>query len=103
MAWELRGNNIYYYRKKRIAGKVVSEYVGKEAVAGAIAVLDLEKRQERNREAEVVKKERAEFQLLEQHVTQVASFIKPIVEGVLVVSGYHKHKGQWRKVRNGKN
>lgn len=103
MSWETRGNNSYYYQKKRVNGKVVSEYVGKGFLAQEIALMDLAERQERNKEAEVMKKESTELKLLDQQVTQVTSFIKQLLEGVLIISGFHKHKGQWRKVRNGKN
>ncbi len=40
MAWESRGNGSYYYRKQRIGGRVVSEYVGQGEVAGLVAQLD---------------------------------------------------------------
>lgn len=103
MAWETRGNNSYYYRKKRVGGKVVSEYVGKGLLAQEIASMDLAERHERNKEVEVIKKESTELKLLAHQAAQVTSFIKQILEGVLIATGFHKHKGQWRKVRNGKN
>ena len=28
MGWEKRGNGLYYYRKKRMGQRVVSEYMG---------------------------------------------------------------------------
>lgn len=37
MAWEKRGNRSYFYQKKRIGGKVKSEYVGAGEVAELIA------------------------------------------------------------------
>ena len=49
MAWEARGNKSYYYRKRRIGRRVVSEYVGSSETAELIAgmdVLDQEQRQE---------------------------------------------------------
>ena len=103
MGWEIRGNNSYYYRKKRISGKVVSEYVGRGLVAQEIASMDLAKRLEENKGIVTTIQERNELQLLDQQITQVSSFIKQILEEVLITSGFHKHKGQWRKVRNGKN
>jgi len=40
MAWETRGGHSYYYRKKRMGNKVLSEYVGKGLVAQEIASKD---------------------------------------------------------------
>ncbi|PIY82936.1 MAG: hypothetical protein COX96_04555 [Candidatus Omnitrophica bacterium CG_4_10_14_0_2_um_filter_44_9] len=100
MAWETRGNNSYYYRKKRVCRKVVSEYVGKGLVAQDIYLMDLAERQERNEEAKVIKEEKNEFKLLDRQVMQSISVIGRMVEGFLAVSGFHKHKGQWRGMRN---
>ncbi|MBU2034889.1 MAG: hypothetical protein ABH882_01415 [Candidatus Omnitrophota bacterium] len=102
MAWETRGNNKYYYRKKKVNGKVTSEYVGKGLVAQEIALRDLAERQERNKKAEAIKKEKTDLQLLDEQVTQVTSFIKQVLENALIVYGFHKHNGQWRKKRNGR-
>lgn len=102
MAWETRGNNSYYYRKKRVGGKVISEYVGKGLVAQKIASMDLAERQERNKEVEATKKGMNDLKLLDKEATQLNSLMKQMVEGFLIVSGFHKHKGQWRKMRNGR-
>jgi hypothetical protein len=103
MAWEMRGNNRYYYRKKKVGGKVVSEYVGRGLVAQEIASMDLVGRQERNRELGVIKKERYELGLLDRQVMHSISVMNRLVGVLLIMSGFHKHKGQWRKERNGKN
>ena len=39
MSWEQRGNRRYYFRKRRQAGRVVSEYVGAGELAVAAATL----------------------------------------------------------------
>ena len=102
MAWETRGNNSYYYRKKKVGGKVVSEYVGRGLLVQEIASMDSAERQRKNKEIAAMMQERSEFQLLDQRTTQATSFIKQIIEGVFLISGLHKHKGQWRKMRNGR-
>jgi hypothetical protein len=40
MAWEERNGRMYYYRKRREGGRVVSEYVGAGIGAEAIATMD---------------------------------------------------------------
>ena len=100
MAWETRGGNRYYYRKRKVNGKVVSEYVGKGPVAQEIASMDLAERRERNRELDAIKKERSELELLERQAMQSISATKRMVESFLILVGCHKHKGQWRRMRN---
>ena len=46
MGWETRGNGKYYYRKRRIGDKVVSEYVG--TGPGAELIAELQRNYDRN-------------------------------------------------------
>ena len=46
MRFETRRGNLYYYRKRREGGRVVSEYVGGGVVAGLSARLDAAERAE---------------------------------------------------------
>jgi len=50
MGWEKRGNNLYYYRKKRDGDRIVSEYVGNGRMAQRISVEDREERERKQRE-----------------------------------------------------
>jgi hypothetical protein len=47
MAWEKRGNGLYYYRKRREGQRVISEYIGAGEFAQAIATLDALDRERR--------------------------------------------------------
>lgn len=100
MAWETRGNNRYYYQKKRVAGKVVSEYVGRGVMAREIALMDLEEKKERYDRNRVMRQQEEEFGLFNQQVVQLSSLVKGAVEIYFIVSGFHKHKGQWRRRRD---
>lgn len=100
MAWERRGNNLYYYQKKRIAGSVVSWYVGRGEIAQEIASMDLLLRQKRNQEIKNVKQQIEEFGLLDNQVVQLSLLVNLVVKGFLIIAGFHKHKGQWRRRRN---
>jgi hypothetical protein len=104
MAWEKRQRgNGYYYRKRKIGGRVVSEYIG----AGYLAEQQAERDQlEREREAQ----ERAAWQRMvneqretDQELDQLEQTIKALVSVQLQAAGYHKHKGQWRRKRCQKN
>ncbi len=72
MAFEKRGNGIYYYKKEREGNRVVSKYIGKGEVASLIAQMDeLEAdskehtgfmQQQRREKAEKFEKEIAEIE-----------------------------------------
>lgn len=100
MAWETRGNNIYYYRKRRVGCRVISEYIGRGAIAQEIAFMDLETKEERLEKSRRVEQQLGEFSLFENQVTQVSLLVDRIVGGFLVISGFHKRKGQWRRRRD---
>jgi len=101
MGWEKRGSGQYYYRKKRVNGRVVSEYVGSGILAEATQMLekgkaDLEKIEQR------IEKEQAAA--IDQAIDQNLESIGELIKGVLIDHGYHKVKGEWRKKRaNQKN
>ena len=93
MAWETRGNNRYYYKKRRIGRKVVSSYAGTGPMVEEMVLHE-------DRRRELIKTNRQEAGLMEQQITKASQLTKYITEGVLLVSGFHKHKGQWRRKRH---
>lgn len=102
MAWETRGNSSYYYRKRRIGKKVVSEYIGKGIFVEEVANSDLEEIQRKNEALEANKQAIREIETLSLKVAQIEYLTKRIVRGFLIASGFHNHKGEWRKKRNGR-
>jgi hypothetical protein len=101
MGWESRGNRLYYYRKRREGQRVVSEYLGTGMTASLIAELDNEDYLERAYNATEWKKQRNEQKGLERNLDNVQESINSVVRAVMLTSGYHAHKGQWRKIRHG--
>lgn len=99
MAWEERGNNKYYYRKKKIDGRVISEYVGRGVRAQKIALIDLTMRKDRKEERRNIRQQKEKFCLFNNQVIQMSSLVNQMVGGFLIISGFHKHKGQWRRKR----
>lgn len=100
MSWEKRGDNRYYYRRRKVNGRVIAEYIGTGDLAEAIAAIDEDDRRRRQRAA-------AEFRALveddrRQAVTlaEVDDLVRSAVAGVLIANGYHTHKRQWRKKRD---
>lgn len=99
MAWEVRGQGRYYYRKRRTGGRVVSEYVGAGPLAELLAEADALDRAERAEERKAEQRVREEIQTLDRQADEVADLVRALTHGVLLASGYHTHKRQWRKSR----
>lgn len=98
MSWERRGNNRYYYRRRKVDGQVVAEYIGNGLVADLIAREDEIDRQRRAAAA-------AEWQAMVEDETETAAklaavddLVKTLTAGVLIANGYHTHRRQWRKL-----
>jgi hypothetical protein len=101
MTWEARGRRIYYYRKQRHGRRVVSEYVGKGAAAQLRSRADRAEQERRRLDRVSCKQRTAEYKDLDARVEFLSSSIGAFVCAALLKSGFHRHKGQWRKTRNG--
>lgn len=98
MSWETRGNNRYYYRRRRVGGQIVTEYLGNGWSAELTAAQDEADRQRRAAAA-------AEWQALVEDERQtlatlatVDDLVGALTAGVLLANGYHTHRRQWRKM-----
>jgi len=101
MGWERRGAVTYYYRKRRIGGRVVSEYVGGGVVGEAVALQDKSDRLERAKQRKADRQASEEMRTLDRQADEVAELIRALTRGVLLATGHHTHGGQWRKRRDG--
>ena len=102
MTWETRnGRGSYYTRSKRVDGKVVREYVGAGPAALVIAELDALDRKQRRQDQVMFKAEKEAQHIIDQKIDEESRLVKTLIKATLLVNGYHNHKGQWRKKRNG--
>lgn len=99
MSWETRGNNRYYYRRRKVAGRVVSQYIGAGELAQALAGLDDIDREQRRHEAAAWRQTIEDDRRHDEALAQVDDLVKAAVSAVLIAHGYHTHKRQWRKAR----
>ncbi len=100
MAWERRGDGLYYYRSVRDRGRVRKEYVGRGEIAEVIAHADEALRQSREARAE---RERADLEGVRDLATaanELHEAAETLARAELVAAGYHRHKGEWRKRRD---
>ena len=104
MGWEKRGSGQYYYRKKRVNGRVVSEYVGSGILAEATQMLDQIEKEKTDLEKIEQQIEREQAAAMDQAIDQNLESIGELINNILIGHGYHKVKGEWRKKRaNPKN
>ena len=102
MAREQRRNREYYYRKQRQGKRVISEYVGSGFLADYAEALDNRKRgQEEQRRAEWQAAKR-EAEQLDAILGEVEAAIEPVIVALMLATGHHTHKRQWRRKRDSK-
>ena len=99
MGWEERNGREYYYQKRRIGGRVVSEYVGAGWLADAAATLDEIARLERKEARQAIASEKARALDMDRELDQVGDLIRTFTRADLLLGGYRQHKGQWRRKR----
>jgi hypothetical protein len=97
MALEVRNGNTYYYRKRRIGKRVISEYVGK----GELAFLLYQYDQIEREEIEIQFTERKEYlekiSKVDCDLVNLEKEIKTIIEKSFVAIGFYKTTSrQWR-------
>jgi hypothetical protein len=92
----------YYYRSRRIGGRVVREYIGTGNVAGLVAQLDEIEREKKRCQAEDLKIQRDRARALEEPFERIDEVAELLGRAALAAAGYHQHKrGEWRRKRNG--
>ncbi len=100
MAWEKRRGNHYYYRKRRVGARVVSEYVGGGHWAETLATCDHLDRAQVTLARTMERMARAEVEALDRPLADVEAVVRTVTRAVLVANGYRTHNGQWRKQRD---
>lgn len=99
MAWEYRKAKLFYYRKKRVGPRVISEYLGQGLDAEEAAALDAEDRAKRNRQRQALLEMHRLHQAEDQELDGFDKAVDLLITGHLLTEGYHQHRGTWRKSR----
>ncbi len=96
MAWE-RG---YYYRVRKVNGRVVREYVGTGRLAELVAQQDAIERQHREAERAERLAKQAELEALDAPLAELCQLAELLARAALLAAGFRQHKrGEWRKRR----
>jgi hypothetical protein len=99
MGWETRRSGTYYYKKTRRGNKVVSEYVGAGLVGVCSSVMDAEAREEQAEASAERHRAEAAMDARCRRVETACDLLASLATALMKSSGYHKHKGQWRRKR----
>lgn len=98
MSWETRGNQRYYYRRQRVGGQVIAEYLGNGLAAELTAVGDEADRERRAMEAAEWRDLLNDDRQTADQLAEVDDLVRALTAGVMLANGYHTHRRQWRKM-----
>jgi hypothetical protein len=101
MGIETRKGKLYYYEKRREGGRVVSEYIGGGAVADLAEHRAMIERARHEEELERLRRERASMEEIDSELEAASHLIDLLAKASLLTAGFHEHKRQWRRRRDG--
>ena len=104
MSWEQRGSakHRYYYRARKINGKVIKHCLGRGVPARLAARQDAKRRAIREAERAAILAERQQMTEPELIMDELDQTSTLLLEATLLGGNYHRHNyGVWRKRRNG--
>ena len=99
MTWEDRNGQKYYYRRRRVDGRVKAEYLGRGPFPETLARLDEAERERALLHAERMKQLRAIDQAIDREVRDATQQIQQLASILLEDEGLHQPKGTWRRKR----
>lgn len=92
MGWVTRGSKSYYYKSRRVGGRVETEFFS-GLYAQLAAAADEEERAERQREASIL----AEDDSLDRQIAEAFDAVEDLARQELEQAGFYRHKRQWRR------
>ena len=99
MGWEERRGRPYYYRSVREGKRVRKEYVGGGALGQLAAQLDELKRLQSKEEEASWREEWDRLQRSAEFLRELEEAAEILSQAQLLADGFHKHKGEWRRIR----
>jgi hypothetical protein len=102
MAWERRRQRVYYYRSKRLRGRVVKQYYGSDSIGQLAADLAEEARARRAEDAAALRTEQACLEALDRPPAALDRACALLATAALTAGGCRRYNfGPWRKRRDG--
>jgi hypothetical protein len=100
MAWEKRADRWYFYRRRRVAGRQVREYVGTGAAAEMAAALEQARQQQRHLRRQLALDERRRWEAAAAPLEELIRLTRLLLRCRLEDEGFRQHaRGGWRRRR----
>jgi hypothetical protein len=102
VGWESRGNRFYYYRSRKVGGRVVKEYCGGGFAGQLAADADQRERAEASQRDTVARRLDGEVATVDVDVARLSKFVDALTADVLHAAGFYRHhRGEWRRRSGG--
>lgn len=100
MPWEVHGSKRYYYRRRKVGGRIVKKYIGGGLLGEMAFMADMELRLAREQNQALRKAESQGRSLAEMPLTTVTNKINLLLRSLLLGTGrYRQHyRGEWRSI-----
>jgi hypothetical protein len=100
VGWEQRKRGTSYYtRSHRVEGEVRREYVGCGILGEIAALEDEHERRQLGEEAAYWNEEKERLEQDATFLRELEEAAKILVRAHLIAAGCHRHKGEWRRLR----
>jgi hypothetical protein len=99
MGWKTINGRRYYYKSRRVGGRVETTYFGAGESSSLIAQLDAYERLGRAVERWAEREQREESDAEEEAVAEWFDGVQAVADVAMAEAGFHKHRGQWRRKR----
>jgi hypothetical protein len=99
MGWKTINGHRYFYKSQREGCQVKTICFGAGASGAVMAEWIALGRQERAAERVREREEREESDAEESAISDWCDGVQDMVDAALIATGFHKHKGQWRRRR----
>ena len=103
MGWEARGcgGRLYYFRYRKVAGRVNRQYLGAGPVAEVAFAADVLRRADRRAAAEALRAEQARWAEAAAPLKELSCAADLLTRAALLAAGYHRHsRSTWRRRRH---
>jgi hypothetical protein len=94
-----KSGKLYYYRKRREGGKVISEYQGGGELVHIYQHIEARERAKKEAERARAKAERRTMAEIDKQIDDFSKMVDTLMQAELIAKGYHQHKRQWRRRR----
>lgn len=99
MPWELRRGREYYYRARRVQGRVVKQYLGSGDKAQAAAAEDAVRREAKQQTLHRRRQTDAALAAWNRQLDPYWALADRLLGLALAVHGYYRRRGEWRRCR----